>query len=63
MLYKRHEALQAASTAFISGFRGAMLVTFFVLSTATVLSAVLLRPVSRRAGPAPSSSVFDHERE
>lgn len=45
---KQHAAREAAATAFISGFRGAMLVTFLLLSTATVVSAVLLRPATAR---------------
>jgi hypothetical protein len=52
---KQHEAREAASAAFISGFRGAMFVTFVLLSAAALLSAVLLRPASSGAKPARSS--------
>jgi hypothetical protein len=58
---KQHAAREAASTAFISGFRGAMLVTFLLLITAAVLSALLLRTASPRADSLPSSSVVAHE--
>jgi hypothetical protein len=43
---KQHEAREAAATAFISGFRGAMLVTFLLLSAAALISRSLLRPVA-----------------
>jgi hypothetical protein len=41
---KQHEAREAAATAFISGFRGAMLVVFVLLCAAAVTSGILLRP-------------------
>ena len=58
---KQHATREAASTAFVSGFREAMLVAFLLLITAAVLSALLLRAASRRPEPLPSSSAVAHE--
>jgi EmrB/QacA subfamily drug resistance transporter len=58
---KQHAATEAASTAFISGFRGAMLVTFLLLTAATVVSAILLRPTTPAAAPSRSATLAAHE--
>jgi Na+/melibiose symporter-like transporter len=41
---KQHAVQEAASTAFVSGFRGAMLVTALFAAAAALASGVLLRP-------------------
>jgi hypothetical protein len=58
--FKQHEAREAAATAFTSGFRGAMLVIFGLLSAAAVASSILLRP-SRGVAPL-SPRLGDDER-
>jgi hypothetical protein len=44
---KQHAVRQAAATAFVSGFRGAMLVTALLAATAAVASVLLQRPHAR----------------
>jgi EmrB/QacA subfamily drug resistance transporter len=48
----RHSATEAAASAFVSGFRGAMIVTALLAGLAAVASWVLLRPSAQPVAPA-----------
>ena len=47
---KQHQVHQAAATAFVAGFRVAMLVTAGIAASAALVSWLLLRPTARQRG-------------